>query len=123
MKKMRTCLGCVFFLLLTGFSAFSSEYKYKFAICSMFKNEAKFLKEWIEFHRLIGAEHFYLYNNESTDNYLEVLKPYIDKNIVELIDWESTEEHAIFGIDNNLWVPYQIGAFTDCIKNIKNAFA
>ena len=53
--------------------------RYKTAICLIFKDEAPFLQEWIEYHHLIGIEHFYLYNNNSTDNYEEVLKPYIDK--------------------------------------------
>jgi hypothetical protein len=33
---------------------------------------------------LIGIEHFYLFENANTDNYMEVLKPYIDSGVVEL---------------------------------------
>lgn len=61
--------------------------KYKVSICAMFKNEGFYLKEWIEFHKIIGVEHFYLYNNFSDDNYLEVLQPYIASKLVTLIDW------------------------------------
>lgn len=61
--------------------------KFKIAICGIFKNEAPFLKEWIEFHEMIGVEHFYLYNNNSDDTFLEVLQPYIDRGIVTLTDW------------------------------------
>lgn len=61
--------------------------KYEVSICSCFKNEAPFLKEWIEYHRLIGFDHFYLYNNNSTDNYREVLTPYIEDGIVTLKDF------------------------------------
>jgi len=61
--------------------------KYNVSICGIFKNESIFLKEWIEYHEMIGIEHFYLYNNKSDDNYLEILKPYIDRNLVTLIDW------------------------------------
>lgn len=61
--------------------------RYKISICGIFKNEAPFLKEWIEFHEMIGIEHFYLYNNNSDDNYLEILQPYIDRELVTLIDW------------------------------------
>lgn len=57
------------------------------AVCCVFQNEAEWLKEWIEFHRLIGVDHFYLYNNLSTDNYLEILSPYIEKGIIELFDF------------------------------------
>lgn len=59
----------------------------EFAITCIFRNEAEYLKEWIEFHKLVGAERFYLINHLSTDNYLEILKPYINNGEVELIDW------------------------------------
>lgn len=62
-------------------------YKYSLCICSCFKDEAPFLKEWIDYHLLVGVEHFYLYNNNSSDNYEEVLAPYIEGGIVELIYW------------------------------------
>jgi hypothetical protein len=61
--------------------------KYHVSLCAIFKNEALFLKEWIEFHKIIGIDHFYLYNNESSDNYIEILKPYIDEGIISLIEW------------------------------------
>jgi Glycosyltransferase family 92 len=56
-------------------------------ICSIFKNEAKYLQEFIEFHLIVGFTKFHLYNNNSTDNYLEVLLPYINNGIVDLIQW------------------------------------
>lgn len=62
-------------------------YKYNLALCGIFQDEAPYLAEWIEFHRLVGVEHFYLFNNYSTDNYKEVLAPYIKRGIVELHDW------------------------------------
>ena len=61
--------------------------KYRISICGIFKNEASFLKEWIEFHEMIGVEHFYLYNNKSEDSFLEVLQPYIDRGLVTLVNW------------------------------------
>lgn len=63
------------------------ECKYQVTICAIFKDEGIFLKEWIEYHLLIGVEHFYLYNNFSSDHYKQVLDPYIKKDIVTLIDW------------------------------------
>jgi hypothetical protein len=62
-------------------------HEFEVAICSIFRNEAPYLREWIEFHRLVGVEHFYLYNNCSNDNFEEVLAPYVQEGIVELIDW------------------------------------
>jgi hypothetical protein len=60
---------------------------YNFYLCAIFKNEAKYLKEWIEYHLLLGVEHFYLYNNFSSDDYLDVLQYYIDVKLVTLYDW------------------------------------
>lgn len=58
--------------------------KYHISICGCFKNEARFFKEWIEYHLLMGVDHFYLYNNNSDDNYQEVLKDYIERGVVTL---------------------------------------
>jgi len=65
--------------------------KYYVSICCIFKNEAVYLKEWIEFGLTVGIEHFFMYNNNSTDDYQEVLKPYIDAGIVTLIRWEKNQ--------------------------------
>ena len=78
-----------------------AERQYKVSIGAIFKNEALYLKEWIEFHRIVGVEHFYLYNNNSDDNYREVLEPYIKRNIVTLVDWPKNQA--------------QIEAYKDCI--------
>lgn len=64
-----------------------SEYPYFLSVCAIFKDEAPFLKEWIEYNKLIGVQHFRLYNNDSEDNYLEVLSPYIKSGEVVLTDW------------------------------------
>ncbi|WP_195155544.1 glycosyltransferase family 92 protein [Candidatus Protochlamydia phocaeensis] len=63
-----------------------AEKQAKIAIGAYFRNEGPYLKEWIEYHRLIGVDHFYLWNNLSSDEYLDVLQPYIDLGIVELFD-------------------------------------
>ena len=51
------------------------------SIAAIYKDEPD-LKEWIEYHRIIGVERFYLYDNGSTDNSRELLQPYIDEGIV-----------------------------------------
>lgn len=75
------------FVLFTP-SIFANE-KYNLVVCALFKNEAKYLKEWIEYHRLIGVEHFYLYDNGSKDLpfAMRALGPYLKKKIVTLTHW------------------------------------
>lgn len=63
------------------------KYKYQIAACLMFQNETFYLKEWIEYHKMLGVEHFYLYNNGSKDDYLSVLKPYILSGELELYQY------------------------------------
>ena len=60
------------------------------SICAIFRNEAVGLREWIEYHQIVGVQHFYLYNNNSDDNYYEILSPYINHGLVTLIDWEPS---------------------------------
>ena len=52
------------------------------SIVAILKNEAPYIKEWIEYHKLVGVERFYLYDNESEDNLKEMLQSYIDNGIV-----------------------------------------
>lgn len=52
------------------------------SILATIKNEAPYIKEWIEYHRMIGVDRFYIYDNDSTDNIKDVLKDYIKSGIV-----------------------------------------
>lgn len=80
--------------------------RYYLAICAIFKNEAEDMKEWLEYHLLIGVEHFYLYNNFSNDNYLEILNSYIEKGIVTLREWPLEQG--------------QRAAYEDCYEKDRN---
>ncbi len=46
------------------------------------KNEARYLPEWIEYHKAVGVTRFFIYDNESTDNTREILQQYIDEGSV-----------------------------------------
>ena len=50
----------------------------------MFKDSAFYLKEWLAFHKAVGVEHFFLCDNNSTDNYMDILLPYIRRGEVTL---------------------------------------
>ena len=64
--------------------------KYTLSVCAIFRDEAPWFKEWIEYHRLVGVDHFYLYNNMSTDHFREVLAPYVEQGIVTIVDWATS---------------------------------
>ncbi len=75
------------------------------SICAIFKDEAPYLQEWIEFHRLLGVEKFYLYNNNSRDNFAEILQHYCDSQLVRLHDCPVS--------------PGQMTAYFHCLKNYR----
>ncbi len=89
----------ILFSLYTPLEAKTKEnrYSYEVAACLMFYNEAYYLKEWLEYHKLIGIEHFYLFDNGSTDHFMEILEPYIRSGEVELYHYpqrgENQQEH------------------------------
>ena len=62
-------------------------FPYDLAVVAIFKDEAHYLREWLDYHLLAGVDHFYLYDNCSTDNFAAVLAPYVDANLVTLINF------------------------------------
>jgi hypothetical protein len=117
MKKLWLVLllFCAFYVNKAQ-SQLHGRYSYYLTVCAIFNNEGPWLKEWLEYHKLIGVEHFTLYNNGSNDNYLEVLGPYIRSGEVTLIDWPT----PYLGKEVWAWVDkVQVPAYMDCIKHMK----
>jgi hypothetical protein len=52
---------------------------------AIFRDEDRYLAEWIEFHLCQGVEHFFLYNHHSaSEDHLGLLAPYVDAGLVTL---------------------------------------
>ena len=75
-------------------------YKYYLTIVAATHSDARFLPEWLEFHLQVGAEHFYIYDNESPDNTREILTPYIAKGLVTYVRWPDKDPVVLKGRDN-----------------------
>ena len=69
--------------------------KYGLSICVIVKNEGEYIREWIEFHRIVGVEHFYIYDNDSSDHLQEILKEYVEQDIVTYISWPGKAQQMI----------------------------
>ena len=72
------------------------------SICAIYRWEGPYLREWVAFHKLLGVERFFLYDNRSDDEHREALAPYLNDGTVELTEW------PLF--------PGQVQAYTDCIE-------
>ena len=54
---------------------------------TMLRNQRRWLREWLEFYLMMGVDHFIIYDNNSEDEPLEILQPYIDQGVVTYIVW------------------------------------
>jgi hypothetical protein len=86
------------------------------SICAIYRDEAPYLREWIEFHRLVGVERFFLYDNESVDEHREVLAPYIEDRTVVLHDWPVIPAPRIPGRRPASLLHPQHLAYNDCLR-------
>lgn len=77
------------------------DFDHQFGIVTIIKNEGMYIKEWIEFHKLIGVDIIYVYDNESTDSTRKVLDPYIQSGLVKYVFFPGSNkqipayQHAI----------------------------
>ncbi len=69
---------------------------------AIYRDEGAYLREWIEFHRLVGVQRFFLYDNRSSDDHLDVLAPYVDDGTAVLHEWPEE--------------PGQRGAYDHCLR-------
>lgn len=78
-------LFCVFiYYILENRNIVTPKPKYFLGLGAIFKNESHILKEWIEHYIDEEVDHIYLVNDHSTDDYMEILEPYINSGFVTL---------------------------------------
>lgn len=74
----------------------------KTAICLIIKDENDYLEEWLNYHRLIGFDHFFIYDNLSV---VPISKTLSNETDVTIKLW----------VDNE--IASQCRAYEDCCKN------
>jgi hypothetical protein len=74
-------------------------------VCAILKNEAGYLKEWLDYHIMIGIDKFYIYDNESDDETFEILRPYIESGCVDYKFWPGAKQQA--------------HAYRDCYRRVR----
>lgn len=65
----------------------------RMCVGAIFKNEAPYLKEWLDHYINRGVDHFYLIDDNSDDNYKEVLEPYIQKGYITLFNVDEVKTY------------------------------
>lgn len=57
------------------------------SICAIARDEDLYLDEWINFHRAVGVEHFYIFDNESSIPIKDTLSKYVSDGLVTVINY------------------------------------
>ena len=97
------------------YTLYNNNLMFKLSVGAMFKNESLIIKEWLDHYIYNGVEHFYLVDDNSDDNYLSIIQPYIDKGLITLFiskDWSYYlgRQRAIYNtfilpeINNTTWL-------------------
>jgi len=91
--SLRTRSGIVLSKLTIRFEV--NPKKYHLAAAAIIRDEERILCEWIEYYQAIGVEHFYIYDNRSLkkNKLRKLLEPYIEQDIVTLLDWDYLYAH------------------------------
>jgi hypothetical protein len=69
--------------------ALAGQLRYRLAACVRIKNEARFLPELLAHYHLLGFEHFWLYDNNSTDRPQEILAPFLERGLLTIVPWPT----------------------------------
>jgi len=59
------------------------------AIFCIVRNEDPYIEEWLEFHRMMGVTHFFIYDNGSTDRTGDILSQYQAEGIATVVPWDN----------------------------------
>jgi hypothetical protein len=115
--------------------------KYDVVMSTIFSWDAFRAKQWIDYHSLIGVDHFYLYYHGALSDLklmwpkdYDILMEYVERGIVTLIEWDIgywkryyTEQDNYPANDQGYYwtqisqinhVPAEFGEFTNWILNI-----
>ncbi|KAG0483299.1 hypothetical protein HPP92_011383 [Vanilla planifolia] len=75
---------------------------HRMCVCTMLRNQARFLREWILYHSRIGIERWFIYDNNSDDD--------IEHVVVSL----STKWNLLISLHEWPWVKTQEAGFAHC---------
>ncbi len=57
------------------------------AVVVIIRDEAPYLPEWLAYHHALGVQHFFIYDNGSTDELQTVIEPWLNHGLVTLVHW------------------------------------
>lgn len=97
----------------------NNQKKYKVSLCTATsRSDREHLVEWIEYHKLIGVEHIYVYNtaisSDESKRLFEALSDYIHEDYVTIIPWPFT--NCVRYMAGGRWTTYSKPGDADVFK-------
>ena len=76
--------------------------KDKIAICAIAKNENLYIRDWVEYHKNLGIDKIFLYDNNDIDgeHFETVIKDYIDSEYVYVFNKRGIEKGLVYDKNN-----------------------
>jgi hypothetical protein len=74
-------------LLLERWRADAAPRRWRVSMWTMLVNQETLVVPWIEYHLMLGVQHFYVYDNGCEDETLPRLAPYVERGLVTIVDW------------------------------------
>ena len=81
----------------------------KIGICTLGKDENKYIREFVEYYKNYGVDKIYLYDNNDIDGerFDDVINEYINNEFVEIIDWRGVKgTSTYYGITDSCYQAY-----------------
>ena len=98
--------------------AIADDVKHTLAICAIVKNEHDYLLEWMAYHRVVGVDHFLIYNNssESDDGTTRLLSKLHASGSAEVVSWPDRPE---WKLPTGVYLRPQIPAYHDGLRRLR----
>ncbi len=77
------------------------------SLCLFIKDENQYLPEWVEFHKLVGVEHFFIYDNDSRIPVSRTLEEDVREGTVTVTRFPGSAQH--------------IPAYSSCLQSFGKA--
>ncbi|EFJ50032.1 hypothetical protein VOLCADRAFT_117046, partial [Volvox carteri f. nagariensis] len=88
------------------------------ALCVVGRNENRYIREWVDYHKCLGFSHIYLYDHNSTEPLLGELKEHVASGFVEYTNYSAAHTKFKEGYTSDLdrfMSTVQGQAYKDCV--------
>ncbi|KAK3023597.1 hypothetical protein RJ639_044057 [Escallonia herrerae] len=86
----------------------STRRRHEMCICTMLRNQARFLREWVMYHSRIGVQRWFIYDNNSDDN--------IDNVVESLVNGKFNVSRHVWP-----WIKTQEAGFAHCALRARDS--